>query len=70
MYYCLNCSNMKYFIEHKCVETEVTLDKSTGEPTGFHDTKSECVEVVCGVCEATSENGFILDRNTKLPVRL
>jgi hypothetical protein len=70
MYYCINCGNKKYFIEHRCVETEVTLDQSTGEPTGFHDTKSECVEVVCGVCEFTSENGFILDRKTMLPIRL
>jgi hypothetical protein len=61
---------MKYFIEHLCVEREVTLDESTGEPTGFHDTKSECVEVVCGFCNATSEDGDILDRNTMLPIRL
>ena len=64
MYICKKCGNKKYFIEHNCVETEVTLDERTGQMTGSHDTFSECSEVVCGLCKATSENGDILDRNT------
>lgn len=32
MYICKKCGNKKYFIEHNCVETEVTLDENTGEP--------------------------------------
>lgn len=70
MYVCNLCGNKKYFIEHNCVETELTLDVNTGEPTGSHDTFISCVEVVCGYCNATSENGDIFDRNDNLPIRL
>lgn len=70
MYECSNCGNTKYFIEHLCVEREVILDSETGEPTCFYDTKSECVEVICGMCESTSEAGLINERDTKLVIRL
>ena len=64
MYLCKKCSNKKYFIEHNCVETEVTLDEVTGEMTGSHDTFIACSEVICGICNATSQDGDILDRST------
>lgn len=69
MYICKQCGNKKYFIEQNCIETEVTLNADTGEQTGSHDTFSGCVEVVCGVCNATSHNGDILNRNTKEPIQ-
>lgn len=69
MYLCKKCSNKKYFIEHNCVETEITLDPTTGELTGSHDTLTSCVEVVCGICLATSQNGDILDRSTGQPIK-
>lgn len=68
MYECKNCGNKKYFIEHICLEREITLDPETGEFTGSHDTKIDTVEIVCGVCGVTSEDGDILDRNTNEPV--
>ena len=68
MYECKHCGNKKYFIEHNCVETELTLDEITGESTGSHDTVIVCSEVVCGICKATSEDGLIIDRNTKVVV--
>ncbi len=68
MYVCRCCGNKKYFIEHNCIETEVTLDELTGEMTGSHDTFLTCVEVVCGYCKASSEDEQILDRNTLSPI--
>ncbi len=59
MYVCKNCGNKKYFIEHNNVETEVTCDETTGEITGSHDTFVSCSEVICGICEATFEDGKI-----------
>ena len=70
MYKCKLCGNKKYFIEHNCIETEVTFDETTGEHTGSHDTFVACSEVVCGICKATSEDGDILDRNTNSPIGL
>ena len=70
MYICKKCGNKKYFIEHNCVETEVTIDEDTGEMTGSHDTFVACSEVVCGICKATTEDGDILDRNTCEPIRM
>ena len=69
MYICKKCNNKKYFIEHNCVETEVTLCEATGELTGSHDTFVECAEVVCGICKATSEDGDILNRETGKPIQ-
>ena len=68
MYVCKKCGNKKYFVEHNSVETEITLDEMTGELTGSHDTFTSCCEIICGLCKATSEDGDILDRNTKKPV--
>lgn len=70
MYICRKCGNKKYFIEHNCVETEVTLDKNTGEMTGTHDTFISCSEVICGICEAVSTDGDIIDRNTNKPLEV
>ena len=68
MYLCKLCGNRKYFIEHNCVETEVTIDEFTGEPTGSHDTFVSCSEVVCGICNATSKDENILDRFSMKPI--
>lgn len=70
MYQCKQCGNQKYFIEHNYVETELTLDPLTGEPSGSHDTVCACVEVVCGICHANSEDGDIVDRHSGEPIRL
>ncbi len=69
MYQCKKCGNKKYFIEHNCVETEVTLDEISGELTGSHDTFVACAEVVCGICKATSCDGAIIDRITNEPIK-
>lgn len=69
MYICKKCGNKKYFIEHNCVETEVTIDENTGEMTGSHDTFISCSEVICGICKALSQDGDILDRNTGEPIK-
>lgn len=69
MYQCKKCGNKKYFIEHNCVETEVTLDETTGEHTGSHDTFVECAEVICGFCKATSSDGAIINRRTNEPIK-
>ena len=69
MYKCKVCGNKKYFVEHNCVETEITLDEFTGEQTGQHDTFIECSEVICGLCKSSSCNGDIVDRNTNEVIR-
>lgn len=70
MYICKKCGNRKYFIEHNCVETEVTIDEETGLFTGNHDTYLACEEVICGICDATSCDGNILDRDTGEEINL
>ena len=59
MYKCQRCGNKKYFIEHNCVKTEVTLSETTGEPTGSHDTFVCRTEVECGLCKGTLSEGIV-----------
>ena len=61
MYVCKQCGNKKYFLEMNCVETEVNLEEETGEYLYGFVKFRECVEVLCGICKATSEDGDILD---------
>lgn len=68
MYLCSLCGNRKYFIETNCAETEVTLDERDGAVTGSHDTFVTCERIACGVCQASSEDGHIIDRATGEPV--
>lgn len=62
MYQCKVCGNKKFFYEHNHIKTYVRLDEETGEPISTHDEFLECAEVVCEICEATSEDKDILDR--------
>lgn len=68
MYVCSLCGNKKYFIETNCSETEVTLDERDGEVTGSHDTFTTCERITCGICRASSEDGYIINRDTGEPV--
>ena len=64
MYFCRICGNMKHFIEHNTIETELHFDERSGEVIGSHDSFLECTEVMCGVCKATSNDRNILNRKT------
>lgn len=70
MYLCKQCGNKRDFYEHNHAKTYVTLDEETGEIIHTEDKWLDCVEVICSHCNASSEDGDILDRNTKEPIQL
>lgn len=63
MYFCKVCGNVKHFIEHNLIETELYIDES-GKIIGQHDHFQECTEVVCGECKASSDDGNVLNMET------
>jgi len=70
MYVCNKCGNKEHFDEMNYVRTSVVLDENTGELQNSENEFLECIEVCCGVCNASSENGDIYDRNTDKPIEL
>lgn len=68
MYVCKKCGNKKYFNEMNYEQTFVVLDEETGEIQFTQDSHVGCAEVFCGKCKSSSEDGDILDRNTKEPI--
>lgn len=68
MYLCAVCGNKRLFKENNCIETEVTLDEESGEVLWMEDKFLGCAEVLCSKCNASSEDGKILDRYTLEPI--
>lgn len=66
MYKCNKCGNKTRFIEHNCIETKVTINSDTGEVTGTRDAFVTCMEVICGMCNATTSSGDILDNHGEI----
>jgi hypothetical protein len=63
MYQCKSCGNKKWFYEHNNMKTHIVLDEETGEVANTYDEFLECVEVVCEVCNAGTEDGDILNKD-------
>lgn len=61
MYQCSVCGNKKWFYEHHNIKTYVMLDEETGEIANTYDEFLDCVEVVCDVCKASTEDRVILN---------
>ena len=68
MYLCKKCGNKKVFIEVNSEETEVVFDEATGKILSTHDAFLGCMEVRCGICNASSEKKEILERELLRPV--
>lgn len=62
MYQCKICENKRWFQEHNNIKTHVMLDESTGEIANTYDEFLECVEIVCEVCNASTEDRNTLDK--------
>lgn len=63
MYQCKVCGNKKSFYEHNNMVTHITLDEQTGKITYTFDEYLDCVEVVCEVCNASTEDNAILNND-------
>lgn len=64
MYNCKQCGNRKWFYEHNFTKSHIIQDDSEKGITPVitvHDEFLSTAEVVCEVCEASSEDKLILD---------
>lgn len=67
MYLCSLCLNKKHFKEQNLVETVFTLDDA-GEVESTAESFVVCELIICRECGASSEDGHILDAETKEPI--
>lgn len=66
MYRCGVCGNKKHVYEHNNIKTYVVLDEETGELIHTYDEFLECVEVVCDVCNANTEDKTIFNKEGEI----